>query len=149
VSISSLQLGQLSVRAIVLGLNDFGPLALYVTLCRAQDTSMVRTTRKIKIKKEKITYCILIPFWIIPHLSLLTSSEILLAVHVQGVDLVTKAYCSCIRTNRTGDKYFSMIGNNLIWLSVRPSFSFTSTKKEYSEEFFDTNISGSPPLRLF
>ena len=86
-AISTLQLGQLSVRAIVLGLNDFGPLALYVTLCRAQDTSMVRTTRKIKIKKEKITYCILIPFRIIPYLALLTSFEILLAVHVQGVTI--------------------------------------------------------------
>ena len=48
---------------------------------------MVRTIRKIKIKKEKITYCILIPFRIIPHLSLLTASEILLAVHVQGVTI--------------------------------------------------------------
>jgi len=122
---------------------------LYVTFCRAPAISMVRTTRNIKIKKEKMTYCMLTPFRIIPRLSLSTSSENLLAVHVRGVDLVTKAYCSCIRTNRTGDKYFSMIGNNLIWLSVRPSFSFTSTKKESSEEFFDTNISGSPPLRLF
>ena len=91
VSISTLQLGQLSVRAIVFGLNDFGPLALYaIFFCLAQDISMARTTRNIKIKKEKITYCMLTPFRIIPHLSLLTSSEIPLDVHVQGVTVSLK-----------------------------------------------------------
>jgi len=45
-------LGHLFVRALILGLNDLGPLALYAIFCRAQDISMARTTRKIKIKKE-------------------------------------------------------------------------------------------------
>ena len=62
--------------------NDFGPLALYVTFCLAQVISMVRTTRNIKIKKAKMTYCMLTPFRIIPHHAFLIYSDILLVFHI-------------------------------------------------------------------